>query len=81
MVAPFHWVPNEWYHLKARVDMAADGSGVVRGKAWKKGESEPDAWGIEAPLKHANANGCPGLFAFSPQNMRIYIDNVSVTAD
>jgi len=81
VVAPFHWVPNEWYHLKARVDMAADGSGVVRGKAWKKGESEPDAWGIEAPLKHANANGCPGLFAFSPQNMRIYIDNVSVTAD
>jgi outer membrane protein assembly factor BamB len=81
VAAPFHWVPNEWYHLKARVDAAADGSGVVRGKAWKKGESEPSAWGVEAPLKLVNANGCPGLFAFSPQNMRIYIDNVAVTAN
>jgi outer membrane protein assembly factor BamB len=78
---PYHWVPNEWYHLKARVDLAADGSGVVRGKAWKRGESEPAAWVSEAPVPHANANGCPGLFAFSPQNMRVYIDNVSVTAN
>ena len=37
----FAWTPNTWYHLKARVDVAADGSGVVRGKAWKKGDSEP----------------------------------------
>ncbi len=79
--APFHWVPNEWYRLKARVDVAADGSGVVRGKAWKRGESEPAAWGIEVPVKHASANGCPGLFAFSPQNMRVYIANVAVTAN
>src|ERR1700722_16004752 len=39
---PFSWKPNAWYHLKARVDVAADGSGVVRGKAWKKGEPEPE---------------------------------------
>ncbi len=78
---PFHWEANAWYHLKARVDVAADGSGVVRGKAWKRGESEPAAWVSEAPVPHANANGCPGLFAFSPQNMRVYIDNVAVTAN
>ena len=29
---PFKWSPNAWYHLKARVDTAADGSAVVR--AW-----------------------------------------------
>ena len=81
VIAPFHWVPNQWYQLKARVDVAADGSGVVRGKAWKRGETEPAAWGIEVPVKHANANGCPGLFGFSPQNMRVYIDNVAVTAN
>jgi outer membrane protein assembly factor BamB len=81
VIAPFHWAPNQWYHLKARVDVAADGSGVVRGKAWKRGESEPAAWVIEAPVPHANANGCPGLFAFSPQNMRVYIDNIAVTAN
>jgi outer membrane protein assembly factor BamB len=78
---PFHWLANTWYHLKARVDVAADGTGVVRGKAWKKGEDEPSAWVSEVNVAHANQNGCPGLFAFSPQNMRIYIDNVSVTAN
>ena len=81
VIAPFHWAPNEWYHLKARVDVAADGSGVVRGKAWKRGDTEPAAWVCEAPVPHANANGCPGLFAFSPQNMRVYIDNIAVTAN
>jgi outer membrane protein assembly factor BamB len=78
---PFHWLPNEWYRLKARVDVAADGSGVIRGKAWKKGDPEPEAWTSEVPIQHANANGCPGLFGFSPQNMRIYIDNIAVTAN
>jgi outer membrane protein assembly factor BamB len=78
---PFHWLPNVWYRLKARVDVAADGSGVIRGKAWKKGDPEPEAWTSEVPIAHANANGCPGLFGFSPQNMRVYIDNVVVTAN
>ena len=79
--APFRWTPNQWYRLKARVDVAADGSGVVRGKAWKRGDSEPAAWVVEAPVPRANASGCPGLFAFSPQNMRVYIDNIAVTAN
>lgn len=78
---PFHWQANTWYHLKARVDVAADGSGVIRGKAWKKGEPEPAAWTSEVPVHHASENGCPGLFAFSPQNMRVYIDNIEVTAN
>src|ERR1039458_10901364 len=38
---PFAWEPNGWYHLKTRVDAAGDGSGVVRAKAWKKGDPEP----------------------------------------
>jgi hypothetical protein len=81
VAVPFHWKPNEWYVLKARVDVAPDGSGVIRGKAWKKGEIEPEGWTSEVPIAHANVCGCPGLFAFSPQNMRIYIDNVAVTAN
>jgi hypothetical protein len=78
---PFHWSANVWYRLKARVDVAADGSGVIRGKAWKKGDPEPEAWTSEVPIAHANANGCPGLFGFTPQNMRVFIDNVAVTAN
>lgn len=77
--APFKWSPNEWYHLKARVDVAADGSGMVRAKAWKKGDPEPDAWTIEVPHKHAHTEGSPGLFGFTPQEQRAWIDNIAVT--
>lgn len=77
----FKWAPNVWYRLKARVDVAADGSGVVRAKAWKREEPEPEKWTVEVPHKTAHQSGSPGLFGFSPQEMRVYIDNVSVTAN
>ena len=77
----FKWQPNVWYELKARVDLAQDGSGVVRAKAWKKAEPEPDKWTLEVPHKTAHQSGSPGLFGFSPQDMRVYIDNVRVTAN
>lgn len=77
----FRWQPKVWYHLKTRVDTAADGSGVVRGKAWKKGDSEPEAWTIEVKHRTAHQEGSPGLFGFSPQDERVYIDNVKVTAN
>ncbi len=77
----FKWQPNIWYRLKARVDIAQDGSGTVRAKAWKKGDPEPEKWTIEVPHKTAHQNGSPGLFSFSPQDMRVYIDNITVTAN
>jgi outer membrane protein assembly factor BamB len=70
--------PNTWYHLKSRVDVAADGSGTIRAKAWKKGDAEPDAWTIEVHHAIANQSGSPGLFAMAPQK-RVYIDNIVVT--
>ena len=76
----FRWQPKVWYHLKTRVDLAADGSGVVRGKAWKKGDPEPDAWTIEVKHQTAQQDGSPGLFGVSPPDERVYIDNVKVTA-
>ena len=78
---PFKWSPNAWYHIKARVDVAADGSGTVRAKAWKTGEAEPAAWTIEVPHKNAHQHGSPGLFGFAPQEQRVCIDNVKVTAN
>ena len=65
--------------MKARVDTAADGSGVVRAKAWKRGDPEPEQWTLEVPHKTAHKEGAPGLYGFSPQDMRVYIDNVLVT--
>jgi outer membrane protein assembly factor BamB len=75
---PFDWSPNIWYHLKTRVDVAADGTGTIRAKAWKKDEAEPEKWTIEVPHKLAHQNGSPGLFSFAPQK-RTFIDNIVVT--
>jgi len=77
----FKWQPNVWYRLKARVDAGPDGTGVVRAKAWKKGEPEPEKWTMEVAHKTAHQSGSPGLFGFSPQEMRVFIDNITVTAN
>jgi len=81
VAVPFKWAPETWYRLKTRVDVAADGSGVIRGKAWKKGDPEPEAWTIEVPHKRAHTHGSPGLYGFSPQEMRVAIDNITVKAN
>jgi outer membrane protein assembly factor BamB len=80
VAVPFPWTAGTWYRLKTRVDVAANGAGVVRAKAWKRGDPEPPAWNIEVPHKSAHRNGSPGLFGFSPQSLfRVYVDNISVT--
>ncbi len=77
---PFKWEPRKWYRLKTRVDLAPDGSGGVRGKAWERGTPEPPSWTIEVKHRNAHKNGSPGLFGFSPQSQfRVYLDNISVT--
>jgi hypothetical protein len=76
---PFKWVANVWYHLKTRVDVAKDGSGIIRAKAWKKGDPEPEAWTIEVPNKEANTEGSPGVFCLAAQSQRAWFDNIAVT--
>jgi outer membrane protein assembly factor BamB len=77
----FQWSPNVWYRLKARVDASPDGSAVVRAKAWKRDDPEPEPWTLEVPHRTAHQSGSPGLFGFSPQDMRVYVDNVEVIAE
>ena len=77
----FKWSPKVWYRLKAKVDRNPDGSAVVRAKVWKRDDAEPGGWTIEVPHKTAHQQGCPGLFGFSPQDMRVYIDNIDVEPD
>ena len=74
----FEAAPNTWYHLKARVDVLPDGTGVIRAKVWKKTDAEPEAWTLEVPHKNVHKEGSPGLFAFAPRK-RVYIDNIKVT--
>lgn len=77
---PFPITAMQWYTLKTRVDVAPDGSGVIRAKAWKKGDPEPEAWTIEAKHQRAHQQGAPGVFGFSPQAQKsVFIDNIAVT--
>ncbi len=78
--APFPISANKWYTLKTRVDIAEDGTGTIRGKAWPKGEGEPEDWTIEVVHKNAHKIGAPGIFGFAPQSQKtVFIDNISVT--
>ena len=79
---PFPVKTNTWYHLKTRVDVNSDGSGVVRAKAWEKGTDEPEAWTIEAPHANVHKQGSPGVYALSPQSLKkVYFDNISITSN
>lgn len=76
---PFKIQGKTWYRMKTRVDVAANGSGTVRAKVWKKEDPEPTAWTIEVPHKSAHKVGAPGLFGFAPQSLyKVYMDNISV---
>ena len=78
--AKFRWKAGIWYTLKTRVDLQADGSAIVRGKVWPRGEAEPEAWTLEATDPHGHRCGAAGLYGFTPQSRyTIYMDNLSVT--
>jgi outer membrane protein assembly factor BamB len=70
VAVPFPIAPNTWYRVKA-----------VRAKAWKKTDPEPEAWLVEVPHRTAHRQGSPGLFGFTPQEQRAWVDNILVTAN
>jgi outer membrane protein assembly factor BamB len=75
---PFAWETDVWYTMKLRVDHEA-GKAIVRGKVWRRGEPEPEAWTITVEDPYPIANGSPGLVGYSPAP--IYYDNLAVTAN
>ena len=79
VTVPFAWKPNSWYHLKLRVENTADRKVRVRGKAWPKGDAEPEAWAIDKTDPIGNHMGAPGVFAAA--QFGAYLDNVQVTAN
>jgi hypothetical protein len=54
------------------------GKAVLKGKVWKRGESEPEAWTIEAVDEAPNLVGSPGLFG-NANDSEITYDNITVT--
>ena len=76
-VEPFKWEGDTWYTMKFRA-ANEDGKAVLKGKVWKRGEQEPQAWTIEAVDEAPNTVGSPGLFG-NAQIAEIHVDNVLVT--
>jgi hypothetical protein len=74
---PFTWEPGKWYTMKFQSENK-DGQAVLRGKVWPRGETEPEAWMIEAADATPNTVGSPGLFG-NATDAEFYIDNVLVT--
>lgn len=77
---PFKIDALQWYTMKTQVIDKGDRNGIVRAKAWKRGEDEPADWTIEAETNPVHQTGSPGIFGFTPQNQkRIFVDNLKVT--
>jgi hypothetical protein len=73
--APFAVEPDAWYRAKLRVDVAGE-KGTVRGKVWKKGEPEPEAWTITLEDPILVQEGSPGIYGDSVTD--IYYDDFTV---
>lgn len=76
---PYEWQPKTWYVIKLRAE-TAEGKAILKGKVWKKGEAEPEAWTIQGEDLTPNSQGSPGLFGNST-DAEFYVDNVTVTAN
>lgn len=71
----FSWDMGVWYTMKMKVDIEG-GKAIIRGKVWKKGDPEPDAWSIKVEDPLPIEEGSPALYGYSPAT--IYYDNVKL---
>jgi hypothetical protein len=75
----FAWETGTWYTLKFNASTAG-GVATLRGKVWKRDQTEPAEWLLTATDESANTEGSPGLYG-NATNAAILIDNVSVTSN
>jgi outer membrane protein assembly factor BamB len=59
----FPWKPGSWYHLKLTLHSEGDKT-FIRGKAWPRGEKEPDKWTVEIEDPIPNRQGSPALYGY-----------------
>lgn len=71
----FSWETDVWYTMKMTVEIMDD-KAVIRGKVWRTGDPEPEAWTITAEDPLPNREGSPGIYGYSPAD--IYYDNLKV---
>jgi outer membrane protein assembly factor BamB len=76
---PFKWKVGQWIRLKSQVSHQADGSTLVRAKAWQRDAEEPNDWLIEYRHHFGHDHGAFGVFGYTPQSrFRVYLDNLRV---
>ncbi|HAX42530.1 MAG TPA: serine/threonine protein kinase, partial [Solibacterales bacterium] len=79
VTAKFSWQKDTWYRLKLRVENLPGGGVRARGKVWKRGEPEPEAWLVERTDPLGEREGSPGIFGDA--QFGVYYDNLKVTAN
>jgi outer membrane protein assembly factor BamB len=82
---PFAWQADKWYRLKLTAEVKG-GKGLIRGKCWERGQSEPAQWTIELTDDFPNTEGAPALYGYAqgiPEGggpgTEVYYDNVRIT--
>lgn len=81
-----NWQPGTWYTVKFSVE-PKEKTALIRGKVWKKGETEPEKWSIEFEDSSPNREGAAALYGYvsDPQisvespGSNIYYDNVTIS--
>ncbi|MBI3822007.1 MAG: PQQ-binding-like beta-propeller repeat protein, partial [Planctomycetes bacterium] len=79
----FNWMPNTWYRLKLTTEIV-DGKGIIRGKAWARGQKEPEKWTLEVTDSRPIVEGSAALYSYVTGNFNdkpgteIYFDNLRI---
>jgi hypothetical protein len=82
----FPWKGDTWYTTKLSVDIQ-DGKGVIKGKAWSRGDTEPADWTLIMEDPVPNPAGSPGVYAYSvgitgkSKGTEVLFDNIAITAN
>ncbi|VTR95772.1 Probable serine/threonine protein kinase related protein OS=Planctomyces maris DSM 8797 GN=PM8797T_21603 PE=4 SV=1: PQQ_2: PQQ_2: PQQ_2 [Gemmata massiliana] len=83
-VEDFDWQPDVWYTAKLTIEHK-EKTAIIRGKVWKKGDPEPEAWTVELEDPSPNRVGAAGLYGYVTNSTAIetgancYYDNIVIT--
>ncbi|QJX00679.1 outer membrane protein assembly factor BamB family protein [Frigoriglobus tundricola] len=83
-IEDFDWQPDVWYTAKLTIEQK-EKTAIVRGKVWKRGDPEPEAWTVEFEDPSPNRVGSAGLYGYVTNSTatltgaNCYYDNIAIT--
>lgn len=72
----YEWKPGGWTHLRLSVEKTAESQWTVRGKAWPRGEPEPQSWAVESRVDEQPPSGGASLWGVPYSAKPIRYDDV-----